>query len=113
MSFKYVVAIIWPAFVVPLEAKLRSLGIGGVTLSKVKGFGEYRGGSSFFGDGLTEHTKVEIFVEDGKVDALLAALRELASTGAPGSGVAAVVPVDKFLHLRTGAEVLPNPPMPP
>lgn len=111
MSFKYVVAIIWPEFVAPLEAKLRGLGIGGITLSKVKGFGEYR--SSFSGDGLTEHTKVEIFVEDGKVDALLAALRELASTGAPGSGIAAVVPVDKFLHLRTATDVLPNPPMPP
>lgn len=111
MSFKYVVAIIWPEFVVPLEAKLRKLGIGGITLSKVKGFGEYR--SSFSGDGLTEHTKVEIFVEDGKVDALLAALRELASAGAPGSGIAAVLPADQFLHLRTGAEVMPDPPVPP
>lgn len=111
MSFKYVVAIIWPEFAVPLEAKLHSLGIGGITLSKVKGFGEYR--NFFSGDGLTEHTKVEIFVEDNKVEALLAALEELASTGAPGSGIAAVVPVDKFLHLRTGTEVLPNPPTPP
>lgn len=111
MSFKYVVAIIWPEFAVPLEGKLRSLGIGGITLSKVKGFGEYR--NYFIEDGLTEHTKVEIFVEDGKVEALLAALQEFASTGAPGSGIAAVVAVDKFIHLRTGTEVLPGPPMPP
>ncbi len=111
MSFKYVVAIIWPEFVVPLEAKLRSLGVGGITLSKVKGFGEYR--NHFSGDGLADHTKVEIFVTDDKVEALLAALQELANTGAPGSGIAAVVPLDKFLHLRTGTEVLPGPPEPP
>lgn len=71
--------IFWPEFAVPLEAKLRSLGIGGITLSKVRGFGEYR--NYFSGDGLTEHTKVEIFVDDDKVEALLAALRDVYSEG--------------------------------
>lgn len=108
MSFNYVVAIISPEFAVSLEAKLLSLGIGGITLSKVKGFGEYR--NFFSKDWLSEHTKVEIFVEDAKVDALLDVLRELANTGEVGAGIAAVVPVYKFLHLRDGTEVLPDPP---
>lgn len=109
MSFKYVVAIIRSEFAVSLEAKLLSLGIGGITLSKVKGFGEYR--NFFSRDWLTEHTKVEIFVEDAKVDALLDVLQELANTGALGAGIVAVVPVYKFLHLRSGTEVLPDPPV--
>lgn len=109
MSFKYVVAITSSEFAVSVEAKLLSLGIGGITLSKVKGFGEYR--NFFSRDWLTEHTKVEIFVEDAKVDALLEVLRELANTGEVGGGIVAVVPVYEFLHLRDGTEVSPDPPM--
>ncbi|MCU0937634.1 MAG: P-II family nitrogen regulator [Burkholderiaceae bacterium] len=99
MACKYVVAIVRPDSVAPLEKKLTRLGVGGITLSRVKGFGEYR--NFFTNDWLTEHTKLEFFVEEARVEALLATLRASASD-VPGAGVAAVMPVESFQHLAGG-----------
>ncbi|UUZ76652.1 P-II family nitrogen regulator [Polaromonas sp. P1(28)-13] len=107
MNFKYVVAIVPPEAVESLERKLRNIGVGGVTLTKVKGFGEYK--NFFTSDLLSEHTKIEIFTEESKVETLLNALLETALSDVPGAGIVAVMPVEKFLHLRTGADVLPAP----
>jgi len=101
MSYKYVIAIVRPDGIAPLESKLTQLGVGGITLSRVKGFGEYK--NFFSRDWLTEHTKLEFFVEEAHVDALLGALREITDSDVPGAGVAAVMPVDAFQHLRRGA----------
>ncbi|MBN8507069.1 MAG: P-II family nitrogen regulator [Burkholderiales bacterium] len=108
MSHKYVVAIVRPDRVAPLENELTQLGVGGVTLSRVKGFGEYK--NFFSNDWLTAHTKLEFFVEDARVEALLAALMESACD-VPGAGVAAVMPVESFQHLRSGSHPAPGAPI--
>ena len=108
MNFKYVVAIVPPDAVKSLEAKLMRIGVGGITLTKVKGFGEYK--NFFTSDLLSDHTKIEIFTEESKVEPLLEALLEVGRSDIPGSGVVSVIPVDKFLHLRSGTEDLPIPP---
>lgn len=108
MNFKYVVAIVPPDAVKSLEAKLMRIGVGGITLTKVKGFGEYK--NFFTSDLLSDHTKIEIFTEESKVAPLLDALLEIGDADIPGSGIVAVLPVDKFLHLRTRTEDLPIPP---
>src|SRR3989442_15820263 len=105
MNFKYVVAIVRPDAVESLEARFKSLGVGGITLTRVKGFGEYK--NFFTSDWLSDHTKIEVFVEESRLEGLLGALLEAAHSDVPGAGIAAVMPVDKFLHLRTGTEVLP------
>jgi nitrogen regulatory protein P-II 1 len=106
MDFRYVVAIVRPEVVGELEKKLVSLGIGGVSVSKVKGYGEYK--NFFTSDWFSDHARIEVFVEAEKVAELLAALLELARGDIAGAGVAAVMPVEKFVHLRTGTEVLPT-----
>lgn len=106
-SFKYVVAIVAPGVVESLESKLRSMHVGGITLTKVRGFGEYK--NFYTRDWLTDHTKVEIFAEASAVDALVDAVLEAAGADVPGAGIVAVLPVDRFLHLRTGTESLPVP----
>jgi nitrogen regulatory protein P-II 1 len=98
MNFKYVVAIVRPELATALEEKLSAVGVGGITLSKVKGFGEYK--NLFSRDWLREFTKVEIFTEESKVDALLDVLQESAEADVPGIGVVAVMAVDRFLHLH-------------
>lgn len=108
MNFKYVVAIVPPEAVEPLEARLRRIGVGGITLAKVKGFGEYK--NFFTRDWLSEHTRVEIFAEESKVELLLDALREIGDADISGSGIVVVLSVDKFFHLRTRTEDLPVPP---
>lgn len=99
MNYKYVVAIVRPELAASLEAKLGAVGAGGITLTKVKGFGEYK--NFFSRDWLSEYTRVEIFTEESKVDALLDVLQESAEADVSGVGVVAVMPVDRFLHLHT------------
>lgn len=106
MNHKYVIAIVRPEVVPILETKLRSIGVGGITLTKVRGFGEYK--NFFTNDLLTDYTKVELFTESSRVQAVLDALVELSHADIPGSGVVAVVPAERFLHLRTGTETLPD-----
>ena len=105
MKFHYVVTIVPPEAVETLEKKLRSMGIGGITLTKVRGFGEYK--NFFSNDWLTDHTKIEIFAEESALDRLLDAVLQTGRSDVPGAGIVAVMPVEKFLHLRTGTEVLP------
>lgn len=106
MNIKYVVAIVRSDSLEALEAKLSSLQIGGITVTNVKGYGEYKDLFSY--DRLVEHTRVEIFTEESKVDLLVSALLAAARADPPGAGVVAVMSVEKFLHLRTGSEVLPG-----
>lgn len=105
MNIKYVVAIIPLESVQSVQRKLRSIHIGGITLTRVKGFGEYR--NLFTEDWLSEHVKIEVFVKEAKAEGLVEALLASALSDVPGAGILAVMPVEKFLHLRTGTEVLP------
>ena len=105
MKFHYVVAIVPPETVETLEKKLRSMGVGGITLTKVRGFGEYK--NFFSNDWLSDHIKIEIFAEESALDRLLAAVLQTGQSDVPGAGIVAVMPVERFLHLRTGTEVLP------
>ena len=109
MNFKYVVAIVRPDAVESLEARFKSLGVGGITLTKVKGFGEYK--NFFTGDWLTEHTKIEIFTEASNVEPLLGVFLEAAHGDIPGAGIVAVMTTERFLHLRTGTETLTDSPI--
>jgi len=108
MSIKYLVAIVPSNSLESLEATLRSIRIGGVTVTKVKGYGEYK--NLFSDDWLVEHTKVEIFAEESKVDLLVSALLDMSHSDPPGAGIVAMMPVERFLHLRTGTETLPDVP---
>lgn len=106
MEFKRVIAII-PNEVLPsLEVRLNKVHVGGMTVSRVRGFGEYR--NMFRDDMMSEHTKVEIFVEAPKLDAVISAMVEIERGGVPGAGIVAVIPVERFIHLRTGTEMLPQ-----
>ncbi|MFC3108376.1 P-II family nitrogen regulator [Undibacterium arcticum] len=102
MNLKYVIAIIRPDVLAALETKLGSLHVRGLTVTKVKGFGEY---TDFFSKNhLTEHLKVEIFLEESKVEELTNAIMDVAHSDIPGAGILAVLSVDKFFHIRTRSE---------
>lgn len=100
MAYKYIIAILPPEVAPALEAQLTRIGVGGITLSRVKGFGEYK--NFFSRDWLTAHTKAELFVEAAHVDAVLDALREITNAAAPG--VVAVASLEHFGHLHAGAD---------
>jgi nitrogen regulatory protein P-II 1 len=104
MNFKYIVAIVRSDAFHALEAKLASLRVGGMTVTTVKGFGEYR--NYFVDDWLSEHRKIEIFAEESQVETLCDAILEVAHSDTPGAGIVAVMPVETFLHVRTRSETL-------
>lgn len=106
MHFKYVVAIVRADVLGELEAMFGGLHVRGITVTKVMGFGEYA--DFFSSDHLTEHIKVEIFVEESKAEAITNAIMDAAHSDVPGAGIVAVMPVEKFLHIRTRSETLPD-----
>ena len=106
MNFKYIVAIVPAETLESLETKLKRIGVGGITLSKVKGFGEYK--NFYSSDWLSDHIQIEIFAEESTVQGLLSALSETALSDVPGAGIVAVMAVERFFHLRTGTETLPD-----
>jgi nitrogen regulatory protein PII len=101
MSLKFVIAIVAPESVRTVEARLIETGVGGITLTKVKGFGSYK--NFFTRDWLSDHVKVEILTDEGRVCDVLDALMEAAGADIPGSGIVAVVPVETMLPLRAYA----------
>ncbi len=100
MAFKYVIAIVRPEVIPALEAQLSRIGVGGITPTRVKGFGDYK--NFFVQDWATDLTKTELFVDEARVGALLDVLQEVTNAAAPG--VVAVMPVESLYHLHAGSE---------
>lgn len=104
MGFKYVVAVIRRSVLKELETKLASLGVQGFTISKVRGQGEYI--NVLAKDHLVGHMKIELFVDASNAEAVADAILDVAHSDVPGAGVMAVMPVEKFLHIRTRSGTL-------
>ena len=102
MDFKRIIIIIAEEALVAAEARLRQLHVAGITVSRVRGYGEYK--NHFASDWTTERAKIELFVEASRVDPVLDALAELSRGAPPGAGIAAVLPVERFVHLRSTSD---------
>ena len=102
MEYKRIIVMLPEETLDSAEARLRQLHVAGITVSRVRGYGEYK--NHFASDWKTERAKIEIFVEAAKVDAVIDALGDLSRGAPPGAGIAAVVPVERFVHLRSVAE---------
>jgi nitrogen regulatory protein PII len=107
MEFKRVIAIIPSTALGPLEARLRMLQVSEMTVSRVKGYGDYK--NLFKDDWMSELTKLEIFIETPKVDSVVNAMLEVERGDSPSAGIVAVIPVERFLHLGTGTETSSEP----
>jgi len=102
MEWRKVVAILRSTVLEKVEERLRQLGVKGLTVTKVKGYGEYANFSKT--DWLVDNARVEIFLAAQEVDAVVNALLDIAHVGAPGDGIVAVLPVEKLYRIRTKAE---------
>ncbi len=104
---KKVVAIIRPFKLEDVKIALVSSGIVGMTVTEVRGFGRQKGqveryrGSEFTVEFL-QKLKIEVVVEDKKVDSVLKAIAEAAKTGEIGDGKIFVSPVESVVRIRTG-----------
>lgn len=101
MSFRKVTAIIHRNVLEDVEAVLQQAGSGGITVTKVKGYGEY---ADFYErDWLTTHVRVEIFTTAARADPLAQLIADTAHTGLAGDGIVAILPVERVIRIRTRA----------
>ena len=104
---KKVEAIIKPFKLDEVKEALSGLGVQGMTVSEVKGFGRQKGhtelyrGAEYVVDFLPK-VKVEIIVRDDLVAGVVEAIQRAAKTGRIGDGKIFVLPVDDVVRIRTG-----------
>jgi len=104
---KMVTAIIKPFKLDEVREALNALGIQGLTVTEVKGFGRQRGhtelyrGAEYVVDFLPK-VKVEAAVDDTIVERVLEAIENAARTGKIGDGKIFVTPIEQVLRIRTG-----------
>jgi len=103
VPLRKVTAIIRVMVLEQVEERLKDLGVSGITVTRVKGYGEY---ANFFrSDWTVEHARIEIFVWRERAEEIARAIVEAAHTGVPGDGLVAVLPVEAVYHVRTGEAV--------
>ena len=104
---KKVEAIIRPFKLEDVKLALVNAGIVGMTVSEVRGFGRQKGqvdryrGSEFTVEFL-QKLKVEVVIDDDRVDDVINAIAEAAKTGEIGDGKIFVSPVETVVRIRTG-----------
>jgi len=104
---KKIEAIIKPFKMDDVKSALSELGIQGLTITEVKGFGRQKGhteiyrGSEYAVDFLPK-IKVEIVLADAQVAAAIEAIVKSAKTGKIGDGKIFVSPVETVIRIRTG-----------
>jgi len=104
---KKIEAIIRPFKLEDVKIALVNSGIVGMTVSEVRGFGRQKGlveryrGSEFTVEFL-QKLKVEVVVEDEKVNSVIDAIAEAAKTGEIGDGKIFISSIDSVVSIRTG-----------
>ncbi len=104
---KLITAIIKPFKVEEVRSSLDEIGVSGMTMTEVKGFGRQKGhtelyrGAEYIIDFLPK-IKIEIAVKDDLVDQVKNAIIKSASSGKIGDGKIFVSPIDEVIRIRTG-----------
>jgi nitrogen regulatory protein P-II 2 len=104
---KLIKAIIKPFKLDDVREALSEIGVQGITVSEVKGFGRQKGhtelyrGAEYRVDFLPK-VKLETVVGDDDVENVVNAIRESANTGKIGDGKIFVLPIEQAIRIRTG-----------
>jgi nitrogen regulatory protein P-II 2 len=104
---KLITAIIKPFKLDDVREALSDIGVQGITVTEVKGFGRQKGhtelyrGAEYVVDFLPK-VKVEVAVDDGIVEQVIESIRNAANTGKIGDGKMFVTPVEQVIRIRTG-----------
>jgi nitrogen regulatory protein PII len=104
---KLITAIIKPFKLDDVRAALSDLGISGMTVTEVKGFGRQRGHSELYRGAeyvvdFVPKTRIEVAVRDDLVDQVIEAVSAAAKTGKVGDGKIFVADIERALRIRTG-----------
>jgi nitrogen regulatory protein P-II 1 len=106
---KKIEAIIKPFKLDAVKDALNELGISGMTISEVKGYGRQKGHKEMY-RGAEYHIdfnpkiKIELVVSAAMVDRVVGTIREAALSGKIGDGKIFVLPVEQVVRVRTGEQ---------
>jgi nitrogen regulatory protein P-II 1 len=104
---KQVTAVVKPFKLDDVKAALEVLGIQGLTVAEVQGFGRQKGhtevyrGAEYTVD-LVPKVRIDVLVDDGDADKVVDSIVEAARTGKIGDGKVWVTSVDTLVRVRTG-----------
>jgi len=104
---KKIEAIVKPFKLDEVKEALQGIGVQGMTVTEVKGFGRQKGhtelyrGAEYVVDFLPK-IKIELIVSDELADKAVGAIAEAANTGRIGDGKIFVLPVEEAIRIRTG-----------
>ena len=104
---KLITAVIKPFKLDDVRSALSDVGVQGITVTEVKGFGRQKGhtelyrGAEYVVDFLPK-VKLEIAVDDGMVDRVIESIMQAANTGKIGDGKIFVTPLEQIIRIRTG-----------
>ncbi len=104
---KKIEAIVKPFKLDDVKDGLSGVGVKGLTVSEVKGFGRQRGhkevyrGAEYQVDFVSK-IKIEVVVESGSVPDVVKVIQEKARTGQIGDGKIFILPVEEVIRIRTG-----------
>ncbi|TCO56965.1 P-II family nitrogen regulator [Actinocrispum wychmicini] len=104
---KLVTAIIKPFTLDDVKASLEQLGVLGMTVTEVRGYGRQKGhtevyrGAEYAVD-FVQKVRIEVLTDDAAVDKVVDAVVEAARTGKIGDGKVWVTPVETIVRVRTG-----------
>ena len=104
---KQIVAIIKPFKLDEVREGLSEIGVTGLTVTEVRGFGRQKGhtelyrGAEYVVDFLPK-VRLEVVVQDDRVEQVLESIIKSARTGKIGDGKIFVLPVDQVVRIRTG-----------
>ena len=106
---KLITAIVKPFKLDDVKDALKAIGIQGMTVSEVRGFGRQGGHSETYRG--AEYTiefvpkvRLELVIEDNDVDNVISAIRTAANTGKIGDGKVWITSVERPIRIRTGEE---------
>jgi nitrogen regulatory protein P-II 1 len=104
---KLVTAVLKPFRLDEVKAALEAVGVQGMTVSEVQGFGRQRGhtevyrGAEYTVD-FVPKVRVEVLVDDADADRVVEAIVAAAQSGSIGDGKVWTTPVDEVVRVRTG-----------
>ena len=104
---KKIEAVIKPFKLDEVKEALNDIGIHGMTVSEVKGYGRQKGhteiyrGAEYAVDFIPK-LKIEIIVEDDRLSQVIEVIQKSASTGKIGDGKIFILPVEEVIRVRTG-----------
>ncbi len=106
MELRKVTAIIRKDALKPVEKILQDMGVTGISVTQVKGYGEYA--DTYTKDWLVTHARIEIFTSAEKAEPIAEAVMGAAHTGCEGDGIIAILPVLKLYRIRSRAPASPD-----